>query len=250
MSVQLQYSNLGKGARWHLKLDPHGRPYFAGGRQMIRVIWGLIGLVSLSAPLVMAFVLDGGEQIFYVIVSVCLSLFCLVFLGVRQHLVFDKEQGVLREVRSWWGLLAREHQRIPLGETQVIVAPIAALSEGCQLELLEHRYTIGSAAETRQLAALLRDGCGVQAMDRVAAWPETRPLADDSQQETEVSRQPSQAKQPEQPKQQKRPEASATASISADMRHPSLWDQAVLLKLAIPLPVLAVIGFVLAWVRS
>lgn len=229
MSFLEQYLTLGRGARWHLKLDRQGRPYFKGKRQTVRVIAGLICLVPLSASVLMALVLTGGEQVFYGVVSLLLSLLSVVLLGARQHLLFDKPLGVLSEQRSWWGLFARETQQIPLCEVRVVVAPIAALDQGCQLEMLEHRFTIGGAAETRQLAALLRDNFGVQALDRVAAWPDTRPLSDDG-----VGT----------------PVALPADDLPADMRYKSLWDQPIVWKLALPLPLFALAGMGLSWVGS
>ncbi|MGI2856319.1 hypothetical protein ACRTDR_19320, partial [Shewanella algae] len=35
-----KYRALPRGARWHLKLDAHGRAYFIGRQQTLATIWG------------------------------------------------------------------------------------------------------------------------------------------------------------------------------------------------------------------
>ncbi len=223
MSLSSQYQALPKGARLHFKFDGQGGYYFVGMRQSKWIIAGVIAAVCLSGSLLMAFVLHGAEQWIYAIVSLLLAPFVFSALGVRQHLVFDLAQQRQVEQRSWWGRGLRDVSAIPLQDVRVVVAPIAELDEGCQLELSGQRFTIGSAEDTRQLARFLRDQFGVQAFDRVIAWPQERLLADDIEA-------------------QKSPKVA-----SMDMQYVSVWDQSPVMKLFLPLPFFLLAGVLLAW---
>ncbi len=226
MSLPSLYQALPKGARFHFKFDGRGRYYFVGMRQSKWIIAGVIAAICLSGSLLMAFVLHGAEQWIYATVSLLLAPFVFSALGMRQHLVFDLAQQRQVEQRSWWGRGVRDVTAIPLRDVRVVVAPIAELDEGCQLELSGQRFTIGSAEDTRQLARFLRDQFGVQAFDRVIAWPQERLLADD----IEVVKSPK------------------VASVA--MQYVSVWDQSPVMKLFLPFPFFLLAAGLLAWLGN
>ncbi|MBA4501816.1 hypothetical protein [Marinobacterium marinum] len=228
MSIQTDYSSLSKGARWHLKAGVEGRYYLIGSSQVTWIIIGLIALVSGLSSAFMAIVLSGAEQVIYTVVTFLLWPFIILALGRRHHFVFDRHQGQLLHRKSWWGLFVKELPGPPLSELKVVVAPIAELSEGCQLEVLKQRFTVGSLEQTRQLALFLHRYFKVQAVDRVTEWPEERPLV------LPVTE----------------PEAVMAIAVGKDNKGPSVlpvtyrgvWERYIVLKLVWPFPLFVILG--------
>lgn len=228
MSIKTDYLSLGKGARWHLKPDTKGRYYLISSGQVKWIIAGAITLLVFSSSLLMAILLSGREQVFYSVSTVILLPFVMLTLGVRDHFMFDPHQGQLLRRTRWWGLFKRESPKQALEQVSVTVAPIAEVSEGCQLEMSGQRFTIGTFEQTCQLALFLRTHFGVRAIDRVTAWPEEKQL--------EASVQPVQCS------------GSAKEEPDTDMittQYRSVWDQHVMSKLALPFPLFVVLGVVL-----
>lgn len=240
------YPGLPWGVRWHLKQHRLGWHYFIGARQTLWVMIGLICLICLLPSAVMAVVLEGGEGVFYAVVAGLLALATLILTGVRQHLVFDATEQALVERRGWWRTPRKERQRWLLADVTAVVAPIASVEQGCQLEIVDHRYTIGSWDDTAALARFLRTVYGVRAMDRVTCWPETRPL--DAEAAETPSPQPTGVQSTS--AQSKRPGATVTDTASpmpeaagSPGHYVPVWDQRPLLKLALAFPAFVLIGY-------
>lgn len=227
MSIKTDYLSLSKGARWHLKPDTRGRYYLISSRQVKWIIVGAITLLVFSSSLLMTFLLSGREQVFYAITTVILLPFVVLALGVRNHLMFDPHQGLLLHSTRWWGLFKRESPGQALEQVSVTVAPIAELSEGCQLEMSEQRFTIGTFEQTCQLALFLCTHFGVRAVDRVTAWPE----------EKQLDAVP--------PDRCLAPAEGVSLRETPATPYRTVWEQHVMLKLALPFPLFVVLGAVL-----
>ncbi|MCC4264210.1 hypothetical protein LL240_07050 [Oceanimonas baumannii] len=248
MSQQADYLALSKGARMHLKRTPDNRFYFRTSRQTKWFIWGMIALVCLLSPLLMSVVLDGGEQIFYMVVSVLLMLGAVFALGVRRHLLLNPVSGMLELETSWWGLGKSVRSKSALAKQRVVVAPIAEIEAGCLLEISDQKYTIGTADEVRQLALFIHQYFAVPAFDRVAQWPKEIELeslggaASMHDGGTEGEQVVSGAAWVD-------PGAAYNSSAviaNPGAKYTSVWEQKILLKLALPFPLFLVLGLVLS----
>lgn len=233
MPQQADYFALSRGARMHLKRTADNRFYFRTSQQLKWVIWGVIALVPLSASLLMAVVLRGVEQVIYTGSSAFLLSFSVLALGVRRHLIMNPEQGKLRLEKSWWGLGRAVIGHCRLADQRAVVAPVAELSEGCLLEFADQKYTVGSAEETRQLALFINRYFAVPAFDRVSQWPQEIALQSDTEAASTADTRLESGGRPR------------VSTVEVRSEYPSIWDQHILLKLLLPLPLFIVLGVLL-----
>lgn len=243
MSLQADYLALSKGARMHLKCRAGDRFYFRTSGQVKWFIWGVIGLICLLSSLLMSVVLDGAEQIIYMVTSFCLIIAVMISLGMRRHLVLDITNGKLLREKSWWGLRRSVKSADTLTNQRAVVAPIAELSQGCLLEIADQKYTIGTFDQTRQLAIFINRHFAVPAFDRVTQWPNEIELHDKQQADTVSCASPA----PQQPLSSAGLEEHKSQSVvSTQVRYVPIGDQKVFLKLALPFPLFLLLGILLS----
>ncbi len=247
MSLQADYLALSKGARMHLKCRAGDRFYFRTSGQVKWIIWGVIGLICLLSSLLMSVVLDGTEQVIYIVTSLCLTIAVMISLGMRRHLVLDTSNGKLLREKSWWGLGRSVKSADPLTIQRAVVAPIAELSQGCLLEIADQKYTIGTFDQTRQLAIFINRYFAVPAFDRVTQWPNEIELQDEQLADTGSCAAPA----PQQPLSNAGlEERKSPSAVPTQARYVPIGDQKVFLKLALPFPLFLLLGILLSLIAN
>ncbi|MBO2586294.1 hypothetical protein [Shewanella algae] len=249
-----KYRALPRGARWHLKLDAHGRAYFIGRQQTLATIWGFIMLVPLSASSLMAVVLTGKSQVFHAVSALLLLTLATGCLGVRRRWLFDPKSAEIKEYTGWWRIKAKPRKTLPYSQLSIHITPLAQTPNGVQLVLLGQRHTLTDMAEALALIGFLRGCAGPRAVnelevyEKVTAWPELKAVPFDTAPSDLAPEAKSQAAKS--PHTETKPLKAATQTGQSISQYRPIWEQHLMWKLALPLPLFALLGLLLTRLGS
>ncbi|WP_412502537.1 hypothetical protein [Shewanella chilikensis] len=244
-----KYRALPRGARWHLKLDADGRAYFIGRQQTLATIWGLIMLVPLSASSLMAVVLTGKSQVFHAVSALLLLTLATGCLGVRRRWLFDPKSAEIQEYTGWWRIKAKPRKTLPYSQLSIHITPLAQTPNGVQLVLLGQRHTLTDMAEALTLIGFLRGCAGplavneLEVYEKVTAWPELKAVPFDTARSDSAPEAESQAAKS--PHTETKPLKAATQTGQSSSQYRPIWEQHLMWKLALPLPLFALLGLLL-----
>ncbi|WP_368881386.1 hypothetical protein [Shewanella algae] len=249
-----KYRALPRGARWHLKLDADGRAYFIGRQQTLATIWGFIMLVPLSASSLMAVVLTGKSQVFHAVSALLLLTLAIGCLGVRRRWLFDPKSAEIQEYSGWWRIKAKPRKTLPYSQPSIHITPLAQTPNGVQLVLLGQRHTLTDMAEALALIGFLR-GCAdplavyeLEVYEKVTAWPELKAVPFDTAPSDSAPEAESQAAKS--PHTETKPLKAATQTGQFISQYRPIWEQHLMWKLALPLPLFALLGLLLTRIGS
>ncbi|WP_345853323.1 hypothetical protein [Shewanella algae] len=244
-----KYRALPRGARWHLKLDADGRAYFIGRQQTLATIWGFIMLVPLSASSLMAVVLTGKSQVFHAVSALLLLTLAIGCLGVRRRWLFDPKSAEIQEYSGWWRIKAKPRKTLPYSQLSIHITPLAQTPNGVQLVLLGQRHTLTDMAEALALIGFLR-GCAdpLAVYEKVTAWPELKAVPFDTAPSDSAPEAESQAAKS--PHTETKPLKAATQTGQFISQYRPIWEQHLMWKLALPLPLFALLGLLLTRIGS
>ncbi|MBO2611673.1 hypothetical protein I6M32_08795 [Shewanella algae] len=249
-----KYRALPRGARWHLKLDADGRAYFIGRQQTLATIWGFIMLVPLSASSLMAVVLTGKSQVFHAVSALLLLTLATGCLGVRRRWLFDPKSAEIQEYTGWWRIKAKPSKTLPYSQLSIHITPLAQTPNGVQLVLLGQRHTLTDMAEALALIGFLR-GCAsplavneLEVYEKVTAWPELKAVPFDTAPSDSAPEAESQAAKS--PHTETKPLKAATQTGQFISQYRPIWEQHLMWKLALPLPLFALLGLLLTRIGS
>ena len=249
-----KYRALPRGARWHLKLDAHGRAYFIGRQQTLATIWGFIMLVPLSASSLMAVVLTGKSQVFHAVSALLLLTLATGCLGVRRRWLFDPKSAEIKEYTGWWRIKAKPSKTLPYSQLSIHITPLAQTPNGVQLVLLGQRHTLTDMAEALALIGFLRGCAGplavneLEVYEKVTAWPELKAVPFDTAPSDSAPEAESQAAKS--PHTETKPLKAATQTGQSISQYRPIWDQHLMWKLALPLPLFTLLGLLLTRLGS
>ncbi|MDC8852350.1 hypothetical protein [Shewanella algae] len=249
-----KYRALPRGARWHLKLDADGRAYFIGRQQTLATIWGFIMLVPLSASSLMAVVLTGKSQVFHAVSALLLLTLATGCLGVRRRWLFDPKSAEIQEYTGWWRIKAKPSKTLPYSQLSIHITPLAQTPNGVQLVLLGQRHTLTDMAEALALIGFLR-GCAdplavneLEVYEKVTAWPELKAVPFDTARSDSAPEAESQAAKS--PHTETKPLKAATQTGQSISQYRPIWEQHLMWKLALPLPLFTLLGLLLTRLGS
>ncbi|WP_219012670.1 hypothetical protein [Shewanella algae] len=249
-----RYRALPRGARWHLKLDADGRAYFIGRQQTLATIWGFIMLVPLSASSLMAVVLTGKSQVFHAVSALLLLTLAIGCLGVRRRWLFHPKSAEIQEYTGWWRIKAKPSKTLPYSQLSIHITPLAQTPNGVQLVLLGQRHTLTDMAEALALIGFLR-GCAsplavyeLEVYEKVTAWPELKAVPFDKAPSDSAPETESQAAKS--PHTETKPLKAATQTGQSISQYRPIWEQHLMWKLALPLPLFALLGLLLTRLGS
>ncbi|WP_037474729.1 hypothetical protein [Shewanella sp. 38A_GOM-205m] len=249
-----KYRALPRGARWHLKLDAHGRAYFIGRQQTLATIWGFIMLVPLSASSLMAVVLTGKSQVFHAVSALLLLTLATGCLGVRRRWLFDPKSAEIKEYTGWWRIKAKPSKTLPYSQLSIHITPLAQTPNGVQLVLLGQRHTLTDMAEALALIGFLRGCAGplavneLEVYEKVTAWPELKAVPFDTAPSDSAPEAESQAAKS--PHTETKPLKAATQTGQSISQYRPIWEQHLMWKLALPLPLFTLLGLLLTRLGS
>ncbi|GAB1100935.1 MAG: hypothetical protein Sw2LagPseu_24960 [Shewanella algae] len=249
-----KYRALPRGARWHLKLDADGRAYFIGRQQTLATIWGFIMLVPLSASSLMAVVLTGKSQVFHAVSALLLLTLATGCLGVRRRWLFDPKSAEIQEYTGWWRIKAKPRKTLPYSQLSIHITPLAQTPNGVQLVLLGQRHTLTDMAEALALIGFLRGCAGplavyeLEVYEKVTAWPELKAVPFDTAPSDLAPEAESQAAKS--PHTETKPLKAATQTGQSISQYRPIWEQHLMWKLALPLPLFALIGLLMTRLGS
>ncbi|MEL4470438.1 hypothetical protein [Shewanella algae] len=249
-----KYRALPRGARWHLKLDAHGRAYFIGRQQTLATIWGFIMLVPLSASSLMAVVLTGKSQVFHAVSALLLLTLATGCLGVRRRWLFDPKSAEIKEYTGWWRIKAKPRKTLPYSQLSIHITPLAQTPNGVQLVLLGQRHTLTDMAEALALIGFLRGCAGrlavyeLEVYEKVTAWPELKAVPFDTAPSDLAPEAKSQAAKS--PHTETKPLKAATQTGQSISQYRPIWEQHLMWKLALPLPLFALLGLLMTRLGS
>lgn len=249
-----KYRALPRGARWHLKLDAHGRAYFIGRQQTLATIWGFIMLVPLSASSLMAMVLTGKSQVFHAVSALLLLTLVIGCLGVRRRWLFNPKSAEIQEYTGWWRIKAKPRKTLPYSQLSIHITPLAQTPNGVQLVLLGQRHTLTDMAEALALIGFLRGCAGplavneLEVYEKVTAWPELKTVPFDTAQSDSAPEAESQAAKS--PHTETKPLKAATQTGQSISQYRPIWEQHLMWKLALPLPLFALLGLLMTRLGS
>ncbi|MBO2678916.1 hypothetical protein I6M56_08535 [Shewanella algae] len=254
-----KYRALPRGARWHLKLDAHGRAYFIGRQQTLATIWGFIMLVPLSASSLMAVVLTGKSQVFHAVSALLLLTLATGCLGVRRRWLFDPKSAEIKEYTGWWRIKAKPRKTLPYSQLSIHITPLAQTPNGVQLVLLGQRHTLTDMAEALALIGFLRGCAGplavnelevyeLEVYEKVTAWPELKAVPFDTAPSDSAPETESQAAKS--PHTETKPLKAATQTGQSISQYRPIWEQHLMWKLALPLPLFTLLGLLLTRLGS
>ncbi|MCA0951366.1 hypothetical protein [Shewanella chilikensis] len=249
-----KYRALPRGARWHLKLDADGRAYFIGRQQTLATIWGLIMLVPLSASSLMTVVLTGKSQVFHAVSALLLLTLATGCLGVRRRWLFDPKSAEIQEYTGWWRIKAKPRKTLPYSQLSIHITPLAQTPNGVQLVLLGQRHTLTDMAEALTLIGFLRGCAGplavneLEVYEKVTAWPELKAVPFDTARSDSAPEAESQAAKS--PHTETKPLKAATQTGQSSSQYRPIWEQHLMWKLALPLPLFALLGLLLTRLGS
>ncbi|MCC4800253.1 hypothetical protein [Enterovibrio norvegicus] len=177
-----EYGALSWGARYHLKRDESGNDYLVGVKQKNFAIYGFITLVPLGACLVMAALswFNGDNaRYFFLPAAVLLGFLCVLFFSRRERFSFDADR--VQHLIGWKGLGVTLVDDWSVSDCRLTVIPIAEHKEGCWLHLSINgkqlwRNSIGSVAQTVELALFMCHDHQIAIFDGVTDWPDSKPL--------------------------------------------------------------------------
>ncbi|WP_368873137.1 hypothetical protein [Shewanella algae] len=250
-----KYRALPRGARWHLKLDADGRAYFIGRQQTLATIWGFIMLVPLSASSLMAVVLTGKSQVFHAVSALLLLTLATGCLGVRRRWLFDPKSAEIQEYTGWWRIKAKPSKTLPYSQLSIHITPLAQTPNGVQLVLLGQRHTLTDMAEALALIGFLRGCAGPRAVnelevyEKVTAWPELKAVPFDAA-PSDLAPPEAESQAAKSPHTETKPLKAATQTGQSISQYRPIWEQHLMWKLALPLPLFALLGLLLTRLGS
>ncbi|RZF83013.1 hypothetical protein EXT46_06050 [Pseudoalteromonas sp. CO325X] len=180
---QMQYSQLSKGARHHIKADllPERVALQTKTHHVIVTFRFLLLFFSISAAVVAVF----DDSPFYAVVAPILLIPCL-FCWLKSHyLVLDAAKGQAYIESRFAG---RAGTPMPMGHLEnvkIVVQPIPSRVTHYQFALCGQRYTLGTLADTQAAARFLAQhfGCQLSVKESVTATEQTISFGTDKSEE-------------------------------------------------------------------
>lgn len=261
----MQYSQLSKKAQRFI--NPDGLPEqlrLATKSHYVRRGLALLALLPLSASLIMAITLDGGEQTFYQFVVALLLPVVIILWAFKQHLVLDNPSQQRFVQSQFLGYHFKKAYLAPLKSTELLLRHDSYNRNQYELKLHNLVYPIGSLTDTTQAMMFFAQTFNLPAKEQITQFPNIReldilssnealiaslslndqnkPLVQEvgtintvdgySAQATDVKENGNLAHRP----------------LSADIE--PLWHPKLILKLFYPLPFIMVFGFAMKFIGS
>ncbi|QSX40153.1 hypothetical protein [Shewanella cyperi] len=260
----MQYSQLSKKA--HRFINPRGLPEqlrLATKSHYVFRGFALLGLLPLSASLVMAITLDGGEQTFYQFVSALLLPAVLILGSLRQYLVLDNPSRQRFVQSQLLGYHFKKTYQAQLQSTELLLRHDSYDRNQYELKLHDIVYPIGSLADTTQVMMFFAQTFNLTAKEQVTDFPNIRELNTLSSTEPLIASLP--------PNGQNKPvaqefnsidtangpgaqaaanqiETDNTAHTLPATQIEPLWQPGVVIRFFYPLPFLMAFGFVMKFI--
>jgi hypothetical protein len=257
----VQYSQLSKKA--HRLIKPAGLPMqlrLATKNHYICRGFAILGLLPLSASVLMAITLDGGEQTFYQFVVALLLPLVLVLGLIKHHLVLDNPSKQRFVQLQFMGYHFKKAYQAPLQSTELLLRHDSHDRSQYELKLHNIIYPIGSLADTTQVVFFFAKTFTIPAKEQVTDFPnihdlEVSPLADSSV----VSHYsgPNVIESPSEPNHANANSVGVGISKNADNiggnTQPSvyikpLWQAKMAIRFFYPLPFIMVFGFTMKFI--
>ncbi|GIU31692.1 hypothetical protein TUM4637_23780 [Shewanella hafniensis] len=261
----MQYSQLSKKAQRFI--NPDGLPEqlrLATKSHYVRRGLALLGLLPLSAPLIMAITLDGGEQTFYQFVVALLLPVVLILWAFKQHLVLDNPSQQRFVQSQFLGYHFKKAYLAPLKSTELLLRHDSYNRNQYELKLHNLVYPIGSLTDTTQAMMFFAQTFNLSAKEQITQFPNIReldilssneqliaslslncqdkPIAQEVDTINTVDGYSAQATDV------KENGNLAHRSLSADIE--PLWPPKLILKLFYPLPFIMAFGFAMKFIGS
>lgn len=246
----MHYSQLPKKA--HRFIKPVGLPdqlRLPTKRHYVCRGFALLGLLPLSASLLMAITLDGGEQTFYQFV-VALLLPTLFILGtLKHHLVLDNPSQQRFVQLQFWGYHFKKIYQAPLKSTALLLRHDSHDRSLYELKLHDLIYPIGSLTDTTQVVTFFAHTFNIPAQEQISDFPNIHPLDIYAQAVSPVTSANKDAPATHKDVQQNLDALNATNKINQSPL-PSifiepLWKPKLLIRFFYPLPFLIAFGVVM-----
>ncbi|MGI2856160.1 hypothetical protein ACRTDR_18520 [Shewanella algae] len=211
-------------------------------------------LVPLSASSLMAVVLTGKSQVFHAVSALLLLTLAIGCLGVRRRWLFDPQSAEIQEYTGWWRIKAKPRKTLPYSQLSIHITPLAQTPNGVQLVLLGQRHTLTDMAEALALIGFLRGCAGplavneLEVYEKVTAWPELKAVPFDTAPSNSAPEAESQAAKS--PHTETKPLKAATQTGQSSSQYRPIWEQHLMWKLALPLPLFALLGLLLTRLGS
>jgi hypothetical protein len=263
----MEYSQLPKQAQRFIK--PAGLPDKVRLPTKYHYIFrgfAILGLLPLSASVLMALTLSGAEQTFYQVVTclLCPPLLLLVFL--KHHLILDNQTQQRFVQLTILGYHGKKSHLAPLQSTELLLRHNSHNRSQFELKLHDIVYPIGDLADTKLLAMFFANLFKLTAKEQISDFPHIHQLTFDSAIGS-VSREKIPNTSNKQAQVESKPCAEVTLSQarhsldnnqnnqsavpinSAPFIEPLLQPKLVI-RIFYPLPFLMVFGFIMKYVGS
>ncbi|QFU24347.1 hypothetical protein FM038_020810 [Shewanella eurypsychrophilus] len=228
----MQYSQLPKKA--HRFIKPIGLPdqlRLSTKRHYVCRGLAVLGLLPLSASLLMAITLDGGEQSFYQVL-VALLLPILFILGtLKHHLVLDNPSGQRFKQLQFMGFHFKKASQAPLQSTELLLRHDSHDRSQYELKIDTLVYSIGNLADTKQVVMFIAHTFKIPAKEQISDFPNIHDL---------TSLPPANATDDK--------NSHATDEIFPPIIIPPLWSPKVVLRFFYPLPFLMAFGVAIKFI--
>ncbi|MCL1066069.1 hypothetical protein L2735_04510 [Shewanella olleyana] len=173
----MQYSQLPKIARRFIQSD--GLPdqlRFSTKQHYICRGFAVLGLLPLSASLVMAVTLDGVEQTFYQIVVGLLLVIVILLGSLKHHFVLDNSNKHCFCQLQLLGVFFKKKTITSLKSTQLLYRHNRHDRSLFELKIGRDSYNTGSLTDTMNTALFIAQRFDIQVNEQVSDYPNIHPI--------------------------------------------------------------------------
>ncbi|WP_144211074.1 hypothetical protein [Shewanella donghaensis] len=173
----MQYSQLPKMARRFIQSD--GLPKHLRFSTKLHYIcrgFAVLGLLPLSASLVMAVTLDGAEQTFYQIVAGLLLVTVILLGSLKHHFVLDNSNKHCFFQLQLFGVFFKKKAITTFQSTQLQYRHNRHDRSQFELKIGRDSYNTGSLTDTMNTALFIAQRFDIQVNEQVSDYPNIHPV--------------------------------------------------------------------------
>lgn len=228
----MEYSQLPKQAQRFIK--PAGLPDKLRLPTKYHYIFrgvAILGLLPLSASILMAIALDGDEQSFYQFLVALLLPIQFILGTLKHHLVLDNPSGQRFKQLQFMGFHFKKSSQAPLQSTELLLRHDSHDRSQYELKIDTLVYSIGNLTDTKQVVMFIAHTFKIPAKEQISDFPNIHDL---------TSQSPANANQDK--------NSHATDEIFPPIAIPPLWSPKVALRIFYPLPFFMAFGVAIKFI--
>ncbi|WP_188690118.1 hypothetical protein [Bowmanella pacifica] len=224
-------------------------------RGVMTSLLAVIMLILCLPSVLLSLVLDGNDRIFFIATALLSGAACLYLFSQSHRLVLDRVANQLFYQRAWWWKTPQA-DRVQKADGVEVLLTRSGNSNSLQIGILNELYVFERPDDAFLAMGFLKQHFNLVLLEQVSDWPHKHPWSDNDAQPAGEGRHSEQEQREQQHSEQgqseKDPsEQASQAVIESALRRTGdvvpIWSRAALIKLALPVPVFALLALLFEW---